>query len=121
MGEVVKLGGTPPDDDGCELHGSLEAPLTPPIKDHRKGRYVESEYLVIAGEMGAYKRLGQALLNREGKMIDRIVVATLGGARHVFYFDVTEPLLASGKELGKAYEKMKAKGLIPPELDASSK
>lgn len=91
-------------DTGKVSHGAPWSPIMNP--EHEQARYVSWEYDYIRSEIGdGYKRLHQALLRDEKRMMDRIVVAK-EGVGHVFYFDITEQLTKLGNVLSAAAEKM---------------
>ena len=95
------------------LHGSLEEPIEIQDKRTDKGRYIRWEYEFIGKALGFYHKLGQKLLKSpKDRMVDENLVKEANGQEHLFYFDVTEVLLADQKMLEKAASEMG----LPPEL-----
>lgn len=101
-------------DDGCILHGSLDAPIK--VEEMRRdgvpAKYIIWEYDQMARELAHFRKEHQSLITKNQRMIDRIVARRANGEIHVFYFDVTEQLLEGGKAMMAIYEK------LPPEVRA---
>jgi hypothetical protein len=90
-GEPALLGAT---------YGSKEAPLRVP-------GYIAGEYEYIRKKLGSYRTTFQALLDVNGRMIDKIVVQTPDGKSHDFFFDVSGPMSQMATKLKAAWEEMK--------------
>ncbi len=100
-------------DVGMIVHGSKEGPLR--IDEPQFSKQIQWEYAQIGRELGFHRVCGQALLHVGKVMMDRIVARTASGTHHAFYYDVTEKILAEGKELRAAYEAMKSDPNLDPE------
>lgn len=85
-------------DEGATIHGSKAEPVTAPMRtDYIQWEYKEIE--TALGEKG--KRLHQSLQQGKGRLIDRILIEGPEQKRHVFYFDVTQIVLALGNAIKK--------------------
>lgn len=103
-----------PDDPSWVMHGSFESPIL--VEDERDGKYIQWEYDYIDRELAHFRRVSQDLLADAGKkFVDRIVVRRANGETHAFFFDVTVPYLAGIVTMKTAYDKMVAKGKMPPD------
>ncbi len=85
------------DDEGCTLHGTKEAPLPVEEKAHDANQYIEWEYRKIEAMIGRATRIHQSVVEYGGRLMDRILMQSPGGVKHVFYFDVHDQLLASAQ------------------------
>lgn len=85
-------------DEGATIHGSKAEPLAAPMRTD----YIQWEYKEIETTLGQKgKRLHQSLLQEKGRLIDRILVEAPEQGRHVFYFDVTQIVVALGNAVKK--------------------
>lgn len=79
-------------DEGCVVHGSKETPIVVEERRHDAGQYISWEYAEIQRQIGTAKQVIQSI--KVGpRVVDRVMVETPAGAKHVFYFDVTEPFM----------------------------
>jgi len=87
------------------------------VMENDQSRYVPWEYEYIASQIGGpHVTVFQSLLKVKDRSVDRIVAQEPDGNLHAFYFDVTGPMRASEGDLKRAWEEMKARGEVPPEL-----
>lgn len=85
-------------DEGATIHGSKAEPVAAPMRTD----YIQWEYKEIETALGQKgKRLHQSLTQDNGRLIDRILVEGPDQKRHVFYFDVTQIVLALGNAIKK--------------------
>ena len=98
----------------ASVHGSAEHPIT--TMENSQDRYVPWQGEYAQGKIGPHKKVFQALLRVGDRSIDRVIYQSRDGNLHAFYFDVSAPLKASRDELDRAWEEMKARGEVPPDL-----
>jgi hypothetical protein len=108
------------DDEGKELHGSMDKPI--PVDDTRAGHYVKWEYEHMGRVLPPFNRCYQQLFEDREKSprvsVDRLVVRDISGKHHVFYFDVSIPINTDLQEMEKAWKDYQAGKPIDPKRRA---
>jgi hypothetical protein len=66
---------------------SITSAVVIQAKDESTG--VAAEYQWIADRFPGYRRVGQALLNKDGRDYDTLDITTSSGEHKKFYFDIT--------------------------------